>query len=196
MAQVGMKYPVYAPIADYTPGQPIQYGQGIVLGEAIRAEVNLERADARLYGDNALQDRDNSITGGSETLNVTRLSLEKKATVLGLVHDEENDEYYVTDAASPYGGNGYLNEYREKGHTSYEGIWIYRAQFSADSMTSQTKAQTIEFNTPTINGEVFGVSLDNTGEIRFYTHKFFKTEAEGIAWLKTMANIPDETTED
>lgn len=191
MSQVGMKYPVYAPIEAEVPGQPIQYGQGIVLGEAIRGEVNLERADARLYGDNALQDRDNSITGGSETLNVTRLPLEKKAIVLGLEHNEETDEYHQNSDASPYGGNGYISEFREKGETKYEGIWIYKVQFGADSITSQTKGQTLEFNTPTINGEVFGVTIDNSGKVRFYKQKAFQTEAEAVEWLKQTANITE-----
>lgn len=191
MSKVGMKYPVYAPIEAEVPGQPITYGEGFFIAEAISADINLERADARLYGDDALQDRDNSVIGGTETLNVTRLPLAIKKKMLGLEHDEETDEYSETGKASPYGGHGYISVFREKGETHYEGIWIHKIQFSENSISDQTKGQQLEFNTPTIEGEIMGVRIDDSGKTYFYKKKPFDTENAALDWLKGLANITE-----
>lgn len=191
MAKVGMKYPVFARIESEIAGQPITYGEGFFIAEAISANVDLERADARLYGDDTLQERDNSIVGGSESLNVTRLPLEMKMKLLGMEYNEESKEYDQTGEPSPYGGHGYLSEYREKGKTKYEAIWFHKVQFSQNSFSDQTKGQQLEYNTPTITGEIMGVNIDNSGKTKFFKQKDFATEAEALSWLKQLANITE-----
>lgn len=194
MSKVGMKYPVYAPIEAEVPGQPIQYGAGFFIAEAISADINLERADARLYGDDTLQDRDNSVVGGTETLNVTRLPLTIKQKMLGMEHDEQTDEYTECGEASPYGGHGYISVFREKGETKYEGIWIFKVQFSENNISDQTKGQQLDFNTPTIEGEIMGVQIDDSGKTRYYKKKPFPSEKEALTWLKGQANITERAS--
>ena len=62
---VGMVYPVYAPVATYTAGTSITYGNGAVIAEARAATVSWERSDSEFYGDDALLDTDNGVTGYS-----------------------------------------------------------------------------------------------------------------------------------
>lgn len=195
MAKVGMRYPIFAPIEAEIPGQPISYGVGFVMSKAISADVDLERADARLYGDDALQDRDNSVIGGTESLNVTDLPLATKAKLLGMQFNEETKEYRQTGAPSPYGGHGYISEGRGGGVTTYEGIWFHKVQFSQNSFADRTKGQQIEFNTPTITGEIMGVQIDNTGETAFYDQKEFAKREDALTWLKGKANITEQQAE-
>ena len=62
-ANVGMRYPVYAPVSAYVPGTSITYGNGGVIAEAVSASVNWNRADSRFYGDDVELDSDNGVLG-------------------------------------------------------------------------------------------------------------------------------------
>lgn len=194
MAKVGMRYPVFAPIEAEIPGQPIQYGAGFFISKAISADVDLEHADARLYGDDALQDRDNSIVGGTETLNVTSLELETKAKLLGMKYNEEKKLYSQTGKASPYGGHGYISEERQGNKTKFEGIWFHKVQFAQNSFADNTKGQQLEFNTPTITGEIMGVQIDSSGDTVFYDQKQFDDREEALTWLKGQAGITEQAS--
>ena len=62
---VGMVYPVCAPVATYTPGTGITYSTGSVVSEARAASVRWDRSDGEFYGDDILLDSDNGVTGYS-----------------------------------------------------------------------------------------------------------------------------------
>ena len=61
---VGMLYPVCAPIATYTPGTGVTYSTGCVVAEARSATLTWNRADGEFYGDDALLDMVNEILAG------------------------------------------------------------------------------------------------------------------------------------
>ena len=54
MAFVGMKHPVWAPIREEIEGQPVVYDTGLVIGEAISADVTFTRSNNPLYADDKL----------------------------------------------------------------------------------------------------------------------------------------------
>ena len=60
-ANIGMMYPVFAPISAYTPGSAITYGDGAVIQEAVSANIAWERSDNHFYGDDVELDNDNGI---------------------------------------------------------------------------------------------------------------------------------------
>ena len=58
---VGMVYPVCAPVASYTAGTSISYSAGSVISEARAASVSWDRSDSEFYGDDVLLDTDNGV---------------------------------------------------------------------------------------------------------------------------------------
>lgn len=196
-ANVGMIYPVAAPITAYTPGTGVTYGTGFVVAEARTANLSWERSDGEFYGDDELLDTDNGVTGGTLDFEPTGLANGVRASLLGEVvgTNTDADTYFITDAAAPDVGFGYVRVMRDNTvNTSgvsvvYEGWWFYKAKFSLNGEETATKERNVEWRTPTLNGRLSGVSLDATGALTFAKHKDFATLAAAKAWLKGLANI-------
>ena len=189
---VGMVYPVCAPIATYTPGTGVTYSTGAVVAEARSATVTWNRSDGEFYGDDALLDTENGITGYSIDFEPTGLSDSIRHTLLG--EEVANTvEYYITDAEAPEVGFGYIRVMRDNASgtvvTNYEGWWYYKVKFGLNSEETRTKEQNIEWRTPTLSGKGTGVQLDSSGKLTFAQHETFTTLSDAKTWLKSKAGI-------
>lgn len=191
MAKIGMRYAVYAPITAYTEGSAITYGTGGRLGPARSAEVTFTRNDNPLYGDDVIQEQDNSMTSYQIAFDSTTLTNEMRAAILGEVASgsDAEKEYSVTDAAAQNVGFGYIRVMRRSGVTYYEGFFFHKVQFSLDNESDNTKEEKINWGTNPVTGRGQGVYLDNTGAVSFYVHKKFDTFAAAKTWLDGKANL-------
>lgn len=193
MAFIGLRYPVAAPVTAETDGAEPTYGTGFVVGKAITANLTINRNDNPLYGDDAICEDDNGITAMNLELGTDDLEDDVQVKLLGVKTvagtSSAPDVYYDTEEASPNVGFGYIRVRRLRGVTTYQANWIYKIMFSQESENSQTKGETIEWQTPTLNGRAMGISLTNPGGITFRKRASFDTEAAAKAWLKTQANI-------
>ena len=97
--------------------------------------------------------------------------------------------YYENSAAANNVGVGYMRVRRKAGVTTFQGIWIYKTLFSKNAENSQTKGETIEWQTPTVNGRCMGLSVDSTGEATFRKIRNFDTESDAEDWLDGLAGI-------
>ena len=189
---VGMLYPVCAPIATYTPGTGVTYSTGKVVAEARSATLNWNRADGEFYGDDALLDTDNGIRGYTLDFEPTGLSDSVRATLLG--EDVANtSEYYITDATTPDVGFGYVRVMRDNSSgtvvTNYEAWWFYKIKFGVTSEETRTKESNIEWRTPTLSGMGTGVQLDSSGKLTFAVHETFTQLSAAKSWLNSKAGI-------
>lgn len=191
-ANVGMVYPVCAPVNTYTPGTGITYETGAVVAEARAASVTWDRSDGEFYGDDVLLDSDNGVTGYTISFEPTGLKDAIRSTLLGETL-ANTSEYSITDAAAPYVGFGYVRVMRENGvsgvTTKYQAWWYYRVMFSVDSEETQTKEKTIEWRTPTLSGRGTGVQLGSSEALTFATHITFDSLSDAKDWLKSKAGI-------
>lgn len=190
-ANVGMVYPVAAPVSAYTPGTSISYGTGFVVSEAVSASLSWNRADGRFYGDDVELDSDNGVLGYTLSFEPAGLSATNRQKLLGEL--VATDEYTITDAASPDVGFGYIRVMRTKSASTvtqtYEAWWFYKMKFSIASEETRTKEQNIEWRVPTLEGIGAGVSLDSTGTLSFAQHKAFETLSAAKSYLNTKAGI-------
>lgn len=190
-ANVGMRYPVYAPITAYTPGTAITYGNGAVIAEAVSASVSWNRADGHFYGDDVELDSDNGVLGYSISFEPTGLSDAIRAALLG--ETLATSDYEINDSASPDIGFGYIRVMRSKGsstvNTTYEGWWYRKLKFSISSEETRTKEQNIEWRVPTLEGTGAGVEVDGTGKLKFAIHRTFDSFSAAQSWLKSLAGI-------
>lgn len=192
-ANVGMLYPVAAPISAYTPGAAPTYGTGAVLEEARGATVTWNRADGHFYGNDVELDSDNGVLGYTIDFEPTGLTDAGRAMLLGEV--AASDEYTITDAAAPDVGFGYIRRMRTTQSTTgtvaetFEGWWYYKIRFSLNSEETRTKEQNIEWRTPTLNGNGAGVQLASGSTLSFAVHESFSTLAAAKTWLNGKAGI-------
>lgn len=188
-ANVGMVYPVAAPVSAYTPGTSITYGIGSNFAEAVSASVSWERADGHFYGDDVELDSDNGVLGYTIDFEPTGLSDAARSLLLGEVKATSGNTYTITDGAAPDVGFGYIRVMRNKGTVTYEGWWYHKVKFGVSSEETRTKERSVEWRVPTLQGVGAGISLDATGVMAFAEHETFSTLAAGKTWLNTRANI-------
>lgn len=193
MAYIGLSYAVFAPITKEESGKPITYGNGFVIGPAMRANVTPTSNDSTLRGDDVDQESDNSMTGGSITLGVTHLNAEADTKMLAVkaVSGDSGTYYVNTGKPAPYGGFGYIRTMLVGGATKYEGNWVYKTQFARDAADAATRETTTNYQTPTFTGKMMGVYVDDDGP-DFSAYAEFETLGAAKAWINTWANISAE----
>jgi len=189
---VGMVYPVCAPVNTYTPGTGITYSAGSVVSEARGATINWDRADGEFYGDDILLDSDNGVLGYTIDFEPAGLKDAIRNTLLGETVGN-TIEYSITDAAAPYVGFGYIRVMRDNSSgtvvTNYEAWWYYRVQFSVSNEETRTKERNIEWRAPTLSGRGSGVQLDSEATLTFATHVTYDSLTDAKSWLNAKASI-------
>ena len=195
-ANVGMMYPVFAPITTHTDGSMPTYGTGVVIQEARNCNITKTYNDNPLYGDDRIVDDDNCLTALTASFEPTGLSDsdrmllfgEEEISVGGLTCQVESDN------ETPYGGFGYIRKMRDSGTLKYEAWIILKIKFQEESQNTATKEGSISWNTPTLNGRAAGVYIDNTGKLRWRVHETFDAIASAKSWINTVLNVSAATT--
>lgn len=190
---VGMMYPVWMPLQSHTPGSMPVYGAGRVIQEARRANVTYEINNNQYYGDDRMVDCDDSITGVDFEFESTGLSPEDRQTMMGESVVTGNSNFaggqFVGDDKSPEGGLIYIEKVRDNGTPKYE-VWLEMAgRYKQRSRTAQTREQSINWGSPTVQARLRGLDIDGSGKLQFEWHKEFATMAEAKACINNMAQI-------
>ena len=188
---VGMMYPVFAPLTTHTDGSMPTYGTGVVIQEARNATITRTYNDNPLYGDDRIVDDDNGLTSLSISFEPTGLSDSDRKLLLG----EEDygtsgvSGQWVSDNETPWGGFGYIRKMRLNGVKSFEAWITLKVKFQEQSMATSTKEGSISWGTPTLNGNAAGLYVDETDKLRFELHKTFSSISAAKAWLNAMLNV-------
>ena len=196
MAFIGMRHVVGAVITAETAGSEPTYGtsgSGFDIGKAITGNLTINRNTTPLYADDAIAEDDNGINSMDLELGLDDL-LEDVQGKMGLLKETTAGSpavttYYETSEAAKNIGLGYERVRRKNGVTKFQAIWIYKVLFSRNNENSQTKGESIEWNTPTINGRCAGLNVDGSNALSFRKIRVFDTESEANTWLDGLANI-------
>lgn len=188
MAKIGLKYPVAAKLSE----DESSYSGGFVIARAIKATVNVTSNDTKLYADDSVAESDKSFNNGSLSLNVDDLTQKVYADLLGHTYtaaestENGSPETVVASANddAPYFGVGFYGKIRRRGKTLYQAKWLRKVQFSEPNDETDTKGESVSFQTPTIEGTVF--QLD-TGEWKEQAE--FLDEQAARKWLEEKAGI-------
>ena len=193
---VGMMYPVFAPLVSHTEGSMPTYGSGRVIQEARNATITKTYNDNPLYGDDRIVDDDNGLQSLTMTFESTGLSNddrvmlfgETQATVGGLT------AFLESDNETPWGGFGYIRKMRENGVRKFEAWITLKIKFQEESQATNTKEGTISWGTPTLNGRAAALYIDSSDQMRYRVHQTFETIAAAKAWINTVLNVSAATT--
>lgn len=193
MARIGLKGLTYAPITGGGDGSALTYSAGTTrAGLMMKADVTIEREDVKQFGDNAMVEHANGVTGGTIKLELTRLADTDKAALLGYTTATGNI-LKVVDADAPYVGFGYITKEIANGVISYIGYWYHKVQFGMDSDSAETKGENSAFQSVNLTGSIMGVQLTSGGAMEFYMTKSDATEAAIRTWLNGLAGISATT---
>ena len=192
MAAIGCRYPVFAVISSHTSGSAISYSTGEVLCHAIAANITYNRRDNALYGDDIKVETDKGLTDYTIAFEGDRLPNAKRAKLLGetaVTQTTTVTHYAVKDNTPPGVGFGYIKVVQEDNVVKYEAYWFHKVEFTLDNENASTKAEQISFGTYPITGHGLGVVLDSSGDVQFFDHMNFGTEAAAKTWLNGRAGI-------
>lgn len=174
MAKIGLKYPVYK-----------SKNKSGVIGKAIQADISISVNEAYLYADDGVAESDKSFQSGTITLGIDDLSDEIQVEFLGHTQDEETGEITAKgNDENPYVGIGFYGVKKVGGVRKYRAIWLPKVQFAEPEDTNATKGESVEFNTPSLEGTIM---LDEDGNWKM--ENTFDSESEAKAYLEAKAGI-------
>ncbi len=201
MAHIGMKMPV---AASWQEGNT--YESGFVIGKAISFTGTPNKNDVTLYADDGAAETDLSVRDWGTSLNVDDITLKVQADLLGHTYKAASGEgasatpeeiEIGTDDVAPYLGVGFYKRRKKNNVVSFTAIWLYKVQHSEPTEDAETKGESTNFQTPTIEGKAYPVEITDTdGNVKMSIGKkmTFTSESAAIAWLKDKAGITASAT--
>lgn len=186
MAQIGLEYLICAPLTETQ--NTVEYQNRMVMSYAIKADISIEINEGTLYGDNRIIENVKEFKSGKVSLNGDHLSYEVLSLILG--HTLEtltpNGQKLTAkgDDDGAYVGIGFYATTLKDNVRKYRAIWLRKVKFGIPNESLETKGDSINFQTPTIEGtiltDILGIWKEETT---------FETEAQAKAWLDEQAKI-------
>lgn len=150
MATIGLDKPYYAPITMDSNGVET-YGTPAVLAKAIQVDLTVNLASTILYADDGADVSINEFVNGKLSLNVNDIGTANAAALTGATVDANGALVSCSEDIPPYVAIGFR---AKKPDGKYRYFWFYKVQFGTPAVNLQTKGESINFNTPTIEGTV------------------------------------------
>lgn len=191
MAKIGLKHPVFAPIASYNTGAIPTYESGTVVGKAVKANITVNTIEGMLYADDALAEYDKQVQNVDISFEVDDMADMVKKTMFG--YRLSTGSGYSSGLLmgvnddTVHGGFGYYKTKVVNRVKLYEARWFYDAAFNETGESVETKGDGITFQTTSIEGKalpVIGLGKDDYSETAT-----FSDESAAISWLHNKAGI-------
>ncbi len=191
MAQIGLKYLVCAKVNE--TNTDVTYDKGMVMSNAIKADVSIEINEAKLYADDRIVENIKEFKSGKVSLNGDNLTYDVQSLILGhTLETLQNGEKLIAkgDDDGAFVGVGFYATTIKGGVRKYRAIWLRKVKFGIPNESLETKGDAINFQTPTIEGTVLTDILGLWKE-----ECLFETEQGAVTWLNTQASMIEETEE-
>ena len=182
MANIGLNNIWYSPLTEGADGTAIYEGAK-QLGKAVSCSTSITNNEAKLYGDDTLQESDTSFAGGTITLGVTDDDDAVFCELLGHTLTEDGEVIKTASDAPIYVGLGRIVTKMVSGVYKYKVEFLYKVKFSEPSKDENTKGESVEFSTPSIEGIIS--ALDDE-ENTWNKSKTFNTKSDALTYLKNL----------
>lgn len=189
MANIGLTNIWYSPLTEASDGTALYEG-AIQLGKAVSCSTSITNNEAKLYGDDALAESDTSFASGTITLGVTDDDDTVFAELLGHTLNEDGEVIKTASDAPIYVGLGRIVTKMVNGAYKYKVEFLYKVKFSEPSRDENTRGESIEFATPSIEGIIS--TLDDERNT-WNKSKTFNTKSDALIYLKNLMAAAGET---
>jgi len=178
---VGLRNLHYAILTEDSDNETT-YGTMARISGMIQADIDVEAADNTLYADNAAYEAAVTTGKASVSLNIAELPLEQLASLLG--HTATNGEMLSksTDEA-PYVGLAF--EYT-KNNGKKRFVKLFKGKFKEPKESTKTKGESVEFQTPTIEGTFVARLSDSAWKKTADEEATGYTDSIGSSWYTAM----------
>jgi len=185
MAQIGLQYLICAPVTETKTS--VTHKGGMVMSYAIKVDLSIEINEGKLYGDNRIVESVKEFKSGKITLNGDHLTYEVTSLILGHKLETTQGGKKLTakgDDEGEYVGVGFYSTAIKDNVKKYRAIWLHKVKFGIPNESLETKGDSINFQTPTLEGTIL---TDILGVWK--QEATFDTEAAAKAWLDKLADI-------
>ena len=187
MAKKGIRYAVFATRTETESGTSISvtYSGGKNISPVVTFNGSINSSNTKDYGDDVVQEVDNSVTGGTISIELNNDEDDIYTMLLG--HSKADSSasnageitFAETDVA-PFIGVGAIG----KSGSKWVGKWYPKVQFKEPNDDNATRQETVTFGHITIEGEIL-IPYDGVWK----TRKEFSSFSDAKTWLNTKASI-------
>lgn len=191
MAKIGLNNFRYSILTEAPDGTP-SYDGARKPARAISCSVSISNNSAKLFADDGLAESDTSFQSGTVTIGIDHEDMETMSNLLG---HEVVDGVMIRKATdvAPYVALGRVVMMMLNGAYKYRVEFLYKVKFSEPSQENNTKGESLEFSTYTMEGIVSQLANDEWSKC-----KTFDNKEDAIAWLEELMEgdtppVPTET---
>lgn len=179
MAKIGLNNFRYGLLTE-NPDGTASYGGAHKPAKAVSCSVSITSNSATLYADDVLAESDTSFQSGTVTIGLDDDDLAVQATLLG--HTFEDGEIIRnSNDTAPYVGFGRIVSKMVNGVKKYKVEFLHKVKFSEPSEENQTKGESMEFSTGTLEGVVHQLENGDWSKAKTFTSK-----DDAIAYLESL----------
>lgn len=179
----------WAPYTSGGNGAAITYGTGHAETDLIvRVDQSEERSDVSFYADDHKIDQDNGVNGASLSIEAAKLTDDMKEKIIGMIKGTDN--LSMSTGEAPYVGIGFIYGSVHCGDKTWKAYWYHKVQFGMGQRSFQTKGETTQYQTESLEGQAVAVTLTSGGDEVFYEESLALTsESAARTWLNGRAGI-------
>ena len=187
MAKIGLNNFYYSKLTEAPDGTPTFDGAKS-LGKAVSASVSISNNSATLYADDALAESDTSFQNGTITLGVDDERDATFADLLGHTITDGGEVIKNVNDIAPYVAIARIVVKMVNNVRLYKVEVLYKVKFSEPSQDDNTKGESVEFATSSIEGTIASLANGNWSDT-----KTFATKAEAIAYILGLFAVAGST---
>lgn len=149
---LGLKDLFYAICKETGEGEAVteEYETPKKMAEAMTADLSVSTADGSLYADDTLSESVTEFAKATLKLGIKDITPEVQAELLGQTVDKNKVVWAGKENEPPYVAVGFR---AKKTGGRYRYVWLLKGKFKLPSESYKTKGESIEFNTPEIEGD-------------------------------------------
>lgn len=151
-----------------------QYGDVKAAPGVISVNINPNASQETLFADDGPMDTATTLGKVDVAINKAELTTENKADLLGHQIDDNGGIVYGDSDVPPWVAIGFRTL---KSNGKYRYVWLYKGKFTDPEDNNETKGDSINFQTDTINGQF--VKLNNQITIGGRKLRPWKYEIDG-----------------
>lgn len=168
MAKIGLKNFRYSTLTEASDGTP-SYAGAQTPAKAISCSVSITTNDTKLYADDAVAETDTSFQSGTVSIGIDDEDQSTMATLLGHTVATTGEMVRNANDIAPYVGFGRIITKMVGGTLNYKVEFLYKVKFSEPSQEDNTKGESLEFGTTTLEGVIATLANGNWSETQTFT---------------------------
>lgn len=173
-------------VAQYSyTGGAVSYSTPAELARGVSVAIDPESSDANVFYANNIQAEQESgiFSGGTLTLTVDGLLIDKTALLMGLEFTDGTDKWiaFGDSANTPFFGVGFITRYRSGGVTTFVPTIITKVKFDQIGNEAETQEENIDWQTQELTAQMY--RDDSEAQTWKYEGIEYESEADAVTAL-------------